>query len=750
MQFTEEQAAEVKKWVVKRLEDISDADSDVLADYVLALIRSDAPDEEIRKASIENLEDFLKENTVPFVDEIFARYAPKVEPPAPAPAPQQPPQAQFQPLVSPAVPAAQQPLPFNPPLGTSQVPSYVPNVPAGFDNSNYSRKRTYQEGFQGENDQGDSRNRSFKTPRTRRSNGGRGDRNGPSPGLPNAQFPQPLPGFPGMPQGFPTFNQNDPMAAMLALQSMGFPQMPGLPPLPIPGAAGMSGQQNPSDQSGKSDQPCPFYETNGICYMGAACPYKHGQDPVVVPPKDDEYDPTNAKIIDISSTDASRGSDRGRGQGRGRGGFAARGRGRAEFSHVGPTEDKSITTIVVENIPEDKFDEQVIRDYFSEFGNIVEVTMQSYKHLALVKFDDHAAAKRAWSSPKAVFDNRFVKVYWYKPPNKTETNGTQRPPSGTTTKGPGGLPIDKEEFERQQAEAQRQYEERMRKRKEMEEARLALEKQREELLKKQQEEKAKLMQKLGKATQDETNGHHDEKTETSGADDNVSEQTKKLRAQLAALEEEAKSLGIDPNAATESPYPSRGRGRGYPGYRGRGWYAPRGRGYDPSYRGGYRGRGAFRGRGASVLRLDNRPKRVAISGVEFDSEKDEALKQYLIGIGEYESIEPNPERPDSLIVAFKDRYVAEKLAYGPSVIPSVGKVQFSWVPNPPAQQQPSAAPRKDEEDSSSAMEQDQENEHEQYHVSNEPEHSDPNMRKDAANHEVDYDVAEVDDAWDVE
>jgi hypothetical protein len=40
----------------------SDADSDVLADYVLALIRSDAPDDEIRQASVENLEDFLKES----------------------------------------------------------------------------------------------------------------------------------------------------------------------------------------------------------------------------------------------------------------------------------------------------------------------------------------------------------------------------------------------------------------------------------------------------------------------------------------------------------------------------------------------------------------------------------------------------------------------------------------------------------------------------------------------------------------
>lgn len=39
----------------------SDADSDVLADYVLALVRSDAPADEIKKVSVENLEDFLRE-----------------------------------------------------------------------------------------------------------------------------------------------------------------------------------------------------------------------------------------------------------------------------------------------------------------------------------------------------------------------------------------------------------------------------------------------------------------------------------------------------------------------------------------------------------------------------------------------------------------------------------------------------------------------------------------------------------------
>lgn len=39
----------------------SDADSDVLADYVLALLRHDSPQAELRKLCIEQLEDFLKE-----------------------------------------------------------------------------------------------------------------------------------------------------------------------------------------------------------------------------------------------------------------------------------------------------------------------------------------------------------------------------------------------------------------------------------------------------------------------------------------------------------------------------------------------------------------------------------------------------------------------------------------------------------------------------------------------------------------
>lgn len=225
---------------------------------------------------------FIFLDTVQFVDEIFAKYGPKTQPPAPAPAATQPAPAQ------PATPATpfQQSTAYNP-TAQAFVPQAAPApAPAqdAWGNAQNSRKRTFHEGFQQDNQLGDSQRggRSFKAPRTRRGGVGRGDRmNGRGRDvapLPN-QFQQGMPGFPPMPPGFPGFDQNDPMAAMLALQGMGFPQMPGLPPMPVPGQPG-------ADQA-KSNEPCPFYETNGICYMGAACPYKHGQGPVTVPSGND-------------------------------------------------------------------------------------------------------------------------------------------------------------------------------------------------------------------------------------------------------------------------------------------------------------------------------------------------------------------------------------------------------------------------------------------------------------------------------
>lgn len=102
-----------------------------------------------------------------------------------------------------------------------------------------------------------------------------------------------------------------------------------------------------------------------------------------------------------------------------------------------------------------------------------------------------------------------------------------------------------------------------------------------------------------------------------------------LKAQLAALEAEAKSLGIDTNALPDQALSAGTRGgyRGRGGHRGRAAYVPRGRG-------GYRGRGGapFGGAaGGGVMRLDNRPKSISLTGVDFsNAEKEESLRQYLL------------------------------------------------------------------------------------------------------------------------
>lgn len=325
---------------------------------------------------------------------------------------------------------------------------------------------------------------------------------------------------------------------------------------------------------------------------------------------------------------------------RGKGGFTPNRRNRAEFSHSGPNHDRSITTIVVEQIPEERFDENSVREFFANFGKIEEVTMQAYKRLALVKYEDYTSARKAYDSPKVIFDNRFVKVYWYKleSASTAAANGaaTKQSPATKIAEEPA---FDKEKFERDALAAQKKQDEKKALLRETEAKRQALEKQREELAQRQAEEKRKLMEKLaakGRAESIDTgvdvDNKHSTTNGTNGADDGkVSAQTKALRAQVAALEAEAKSLGLD-TALTEDPWAPRGRGRGRARSSYRGWerFATRGSTFDSSRSTG-RGRGTSRGaRAGGAYNLDNRTKKVGVAGVEFDDKKDEALRQYLL------------------------------------------------------------------------------------------------------------------------
>jgi RNA-binding protein 26 len=249
--------------------------------------------------------------------------------------------------------------------------------------------------------------------------------------------------------------------------------------------------------------------------------------------------------------------------------------------------------------------------------------MQPYKRLAVVKYDDYFAARSAYDSPKVIFDNRFVKVYWYKPDSlptppssNHKANVHPEPQKGEEH------PYDKEEFERSTQAAQKKFEEKKKK----EAERQALEKQGEELAQKQAEEKRKLLEKLAaKGAISSDISMTDATTNGSPAKNGgkVSAHTQALRDKVAELEAEARSLGLD---SALSDYPPRGRGRG----RGRGSY--RGwEGFAAPFRGSPRGRGGFRGRvAASGYNLDLRTKSVAISGVVFDEKKAEGVREHLI------------------------------------------------------------------------------------------------------------------------
>ncbi|KAH7039444.1 hypothetical protein B0J12DRAFT_675622 [Macrophomina phaseolina] len=719
MLITDDDALQLKRWIVKRLEDMSsDADSDVLADYVLALVRAEDPDEQVKSNCLENLEDFLHDDTAPFVDDVLNIIRTKSYlPNPPASAPEQ--------LNAEAVP-------FNPPSGPANNNR---RSSAQFENgyhngsADQSRKRTWgdragseqRDGPDTHYGRGASGERAIKQMRrgNHQGGGGRGGRHGDMnipglPGLGQASM-QPMPNMaqmPNLPHGFPQVDPNNPLSALMAMQAMGFPPLPGMPQMPMGGPNNFGQGASPhgfphagSPPPRRIGERCRDYDTKGFCALGSVCPYEHGTDPIIVPT--DEYDPKNA-AIDTDRHMNGHGErrhyhhhERGRGgRGRGRGDGGIRRGGRAHFSQAGPNHDRSITTIVVENIPEEKVSEDAVREFFAEFGNIEEVTLKPHKRLALVKYDDYTAARKAYDSPKVIFENRFVKVYWYKPEHHADAGGHNGRQGSEGVKKEDEEMIDMEEIKRRQEEAQKAHEEKQKKLQEAEAKKAELDAK----LKAQAEERRKLLEKLAEKTAkkgavgapssptikggDEADKMQEDAS-SNGTEDKKSSQTEALKLKLAQLEAEAESMGINPNDPNYNPSSYRGRG-GRGAFRGRGSWAPRGRGgYDPSYRGGYRGRGGFAGpRGGAVKRLDFRPKRVVVKIAdgeeEWTSERDEALRSHLFNNFEFDSIDTYPEGgKNAMVIAFKERYIAENFISQSQEIPTIGKVQLSWAPNPP-------------------------------------------------------------------
>ncbi|KAJ3306098.1 hypothetical protein HDV03_000332 [Kappamyces sp. JEL0829] len=166
------------------------------------------------------------------------------------------------------------------------------------------------------------------------------------------------------------------------------------------------------DFDGKPSGPLTGVE-KGFCLRGDDCRYEHiSRDRDHHSHRRDRSERSYDRSYDRRDADrrdddrnypSGRGgfSQRGRGSRGGRGGFARR-----IHSHGAQK------VLVVENIPEESCNDTQVREYFSRFGELVNVSVNFPSKSALLEFSTSQEAKACHSSPEAIFNNRFVKVYW--------------------------------------------------------------------------------------------------------------------------------------------------------------------------------------------------------------------------------------------------------------------------------------------------------------------------------------------------
>ncbi|KAH7072239.1 hypothetical protein BKA63DRAFT_65597 [Paraphoma chrysanthemicola] len=703
MLLREEDSGMFKRWLLPELETISDADAEVLADYVVALVTTNEPEATIRINCLESLADFLQDHTASFVEDVFAvlksksydtRVTTKPNGTKPQATATQRQHAQAAPIPS-VVSNSSADYEPQPSRATNIPPANAPKGPAA---SRASKAQHHlsgrpnaaapgQLGSPGANTQQDRQTLKKRklvdrdTSEAQDAHDSHHTRTGTGPkpkkqaarqgakgsgqhlrGSATTFEPQssyagftPTPNallmatLPPPPPGPIPFDMSNPMAFFAMMAALGT-AMPGMPSLPA------IGQGSDADSQAQRVK-CYDYHNKGFCALGSMCQFEHGDTDLDVP----KYDPVQPSL----ETQYQLGAQPQLGPNNSFHKSAKGGRPRANFSLPGPSYDRSNTTLVVEQIPQKDCSEDTVRGFFSQFGSIVEVQMHAFKRLAIVKYEDHAAANNAYNSPKAVFDNRFVKVYWYR---HDASFGASTGSDGDVVMSEGTAePLDLEAIAKRQAEAQKAFEERRQKMARAE-ARAA---EIERLLQEKDEEMTTIKKQLADLAQDETDGT----VEAQYAKD------------LATLQAEAEGLFAENEAL-----PSMGRGRGTPP---RGAYPgiPRGRGfspYSPHRRGGpqgtvYRGRGGFnavsaRGK-SSVKRLDNRPRRLAVANIEKGTTKDEALRQYLVNVPECIRIEQHPHQANTLILAFQERYQAESFLDASRTIPDASPLELAWVPN---------------------------------------------------------------------
>ncbi|CAK7202457.1 hypothetical protein SEUCBS139899_005180 [Sporothrix eucalyptigena] len=689
MAFDPKHAAQLKAWLVKRLEALeassrtdSDVDADILAEYVVALLQHDASAEEARRLCHSELYDFLKDETDAFVEDVFKALALKSYLPG---------------MPQPSKAAPLKPPPPPPPAATTLNPQAAtvgyghgalpPPPPAStfMQTPNGTRKRSYNDSSLaatgpngiptngwGAYNQG-SYDRATKQPR-RGGAAGRGGRGGGGRGAP-----------PGLGQHGGFTHAPLPQYALAPGTYAPGAHAPGtLPPSTFnpaaaafqPGQPAVFGNQAPSQPFWlNGNSPAPAHLVENLLRMQEQLAQALSS-----------YNAFTAQATGGQKTKRQKRTRRCRNLDKK--GVCTKANCKFDHSPLGAQPSASYTTgdnlspeekkasIVVDRIPDEFFNVEQVRNHFSSFGSIVDITLQPEYSTAIVRFDTPAAALKAINSPKTIFDNRFVTVSSLGSGHSGEDYEAGEARDATPE-------LDMEEFLRKQEAAQKDYEEKKRILDDLAEQQSKVDERLKDNLAKQLELRKKIVANMAtmtaklKSEDPQNNGSDDgttSGTESPGPSKSAAQimQTELIRAQLATLETEAKLLGIDPDLILGDPSTGSGDDRSYTAWAARGGSSSYGRG---GGRGGYAPRGG-RGRGGgyssrgggsmaaayAAYTLDNRPRRVAITGADFtDPEKSEALRQYLLGVGDFSAIDVTF---DSATITFADRRTAEAFFYG--------------------------------------------------------------------------------------
>ncbi|CED83725.1 Proteins containing the RNA recognition motif [Phaffia rhodozyma] len=403
--LTQEELVSLKQWLIKELEPISDADTDILSDYVLALIKTDSSESEMEKEITDQLRDFLDSHTDSFVASFFSALRSKS-------------------FVSVSVVQS----------GLPAKHSFLPSESSG------SRKRSRSPSSSTQQQVSSSKTSRLSTPgagpeldvptgpRSMQNADGFVSGNQPSAGGRPGQSFQPY--FPsvdsqyqpqqhqhhfGSMNAFPHPNawlggNANPQAQFEFQQRAGF-FMPGFNgPMPGMGGFGTLGPNQGGMQSSVpgSEDPSNLNQFGGQDQSGqmTGMPMGMGMDPNFFVPH---------------ANDSSRGGYMSRGHGRGgsfthgAGGQGGRQRSNNKDASSHPPKDRNGVTLVVSDIPAQHLSLPAIKTFFAKFGTVTNIAIDQRSSRALVSFASNEEAYKAWKSEEAVFGSRFVKVLWHRP-----------------------------------------------------------------------------------------------------------------------------------------------------------------------------------------------------------------------------------------------------------------------------------------------------------------------------------------------